>query len=68
MKKKDASFVWDQACHNAFESIKKYLTNLPILGAPMVNKPLMLYIAAQKCSRGALLVITTQKVLFGSLY
>ena len=26
--KKDVPFVWDKACHNAFESIKKYLANL----------------------------------------
>ncbi|RVW60032.1 hypothetical protein CK203_089491 [Vitis vinifera] len=48
-------FVWDEACHNAFESIKKYLANPPILGAPMAGKPLILYIAAQECSLGALL-------------
>ena len=33
--KKDVSFVWDVACHNAFENIKKYSANPPILGAPM---------------------------------
>ncbi|KAL6311102.1 hypothetical protein AAG906_005452 [Vitis piasezkii] len=54
LMKKDVPFVWDKACHNAFESIKKYLANPPILGAPMAGKPLILYIAAQKCSLGAL--------------
>ena len=44
--KKDVSFVWDEACHNAFESIKKVLANPPILGAPMASKPLILYIFA----------------------
>ena len=53
--KKDVPFVWDKACHNAFKSIKKYLANPPILGAPMAGKPLILYIAAQECSLGALL-------------
>ena len=33
--KKDVPFVWDEACHNSFESIKKYMANPPILGAPM---------------------------------
>ena len=32
LMKKDVPFFWDEACHNAFESIKKYLDNPPILG------------------------------------
>ncbi|KAL6315044.1 hypothetical protein AAG906_030888 [Vitis piasezkii] len=54
LMKKDVPFVWDKACHNPFESIKRYLANPPILGALMAGKPLILYIAAQKCSLGAL--------------
>ena len=52
---KNVLFVWDKACHNTFESIKKYLANPTIIGAPMVGKPLILYIAAQECSLRALL-------------
>ncbi|XP_070010371.1 uncharacterized protein [Nicotiana sylvestris] len=44
--RKDIPFRWDQSCQNAFESIKKYLLNPPVLGAPMLGKPLILYIAA----------------------
>ena len=55
LMKKYVPFFWDKACHNAFESIKKYLANPPSLGAPMVGKSLILYIAAQECSLGALL-------------
>ena len=55
LMKKNVSFVWDEACHNAFESIKKYLANAPVLGAPIPGKPLTLYIAAQERSLGALL-------------
>ncbi|XP_008245038.1 PREDICTED: uncharacterized protein LOC103343140 [Prunus mume] len=51
----DAPFVWDEACHNAFESIKKYLSSSPLLGAPIPGKPLILYITAQERSIGALL-------------
>ncbi|KAM2808319.1 hypothetical protein PS2_043218 [Malus domestica] len=32
LMKKDVPFVWDEACHNAFESIKKYLSSPPVLG------------------------------------
>ncbi|CAL8116470.1 unnamed protein product [Prunus armeniaca] len=55
LMKKDAPFVWDEACHNAFESIKKYLSSSPLLGAPIPGKPLILYITAQERSIGALL-------------
>ena len=47
--------MWDEACHNAFESIKNYLANALVLGAPIPGKPLTLYIAAQERSHGALL-------------
>ncbi|KAI5312980.1 hypothetical protein L3X38_042154 [Prunus dulcis] len=56
LMKKDVPFVWDEACHNAFESIKKYLSSSPLLGAPIPGKQLKLYIAAQERSIGALLV------------
>ncbi|KAM1762296.1 hypothetical protein TB1_004857 [Malus domestica] len=55
LMKKDVPFVWDKACNNAFESIKKYLSSPPILGAPVPGKPLILYIAAQESSVGALM-------------
>ena len=51
----DASFIWDYACRNAFESIKKYLASPPVLGAPVPGKPFILYIVAQEGSIGALL-------------
>ncbi|KAM0966919.1 hypothetical protein ACFX2C_022616 [Malus domestica] len=55
LMKNDASFVWDDACRNAFESIKMYLASPPVLGAPMLGKLLILYIVAQKGSIEALL-------------
>ncbi|CAL2238577.1 unnamed protein product [Prunus armeniaca] len=54
LMKKDVPFVWDEACRNAFESIKKYLSSSPLLGALIPGRPLMLYIAAQERSIGAL--------------
>ena len=55
LMKKDASLHWDQSCQNAFESIKSYFLNSPVLGAPTPGKPLILYIASQERSLGALL-------------
>ena len=54
LMKKGAQFKWDQSCQKAFDIIKKYLTNPSVLGAPILGKPLILYIAAQENSLGAL--------------
>ncbi|KAG9442388.1 hypothetical protein H6P81_018242 [Aristolochia fimbriata] len=46
---------WDEACRNAFNNIKVYLTKPSVLVAPFVGRPLLLYIAAQERSVGPLL-------------
>ncbi|KAM2658151.1 hypothetical protein EV1_013454 [Malus domestica] len=66
--KKDVPFVWDEACHNAFESIKKYLSSPPVLGAPVLGKPLILYITTQESSVGALLAQENESQKEGALY
>ncbi|XP_070041260.1 uncharacterized mitochondrial protein AtMg00860-like [Nicotiana tomentosiformis] len=48
LTKKGIPFKWDQACSNAFESIKTYLMKPPVLAVPILEKPLILYISAQK--------------------
>jgi hypothetical protein len=53
--KKGVPFKWDQACQNAFEDIKIYLSSPPILSAPVKGKPRILYTAAMPTSLGALL-------------
>ena len=53
--KKSASFVWDQACQEAYEDIKRYLTKPPVLVAPTSGKPFLLYVKAMDHSTGALL-------------
>jgi ribonuclease HI len=55
LMKKGVPFEWDTQCQNAFESIKRYLLNPPVLAAPTKGRPLILYIAAQPSSVGALL-------------
>ncbi|XP_050935167.1 uncharacterized protein LOC127143912 [Cucumis melo] len=62
LMRKDAVFDWDQLCQNAFDSIKKYLFNPPVLSAPAAGKPLILYIVAQETSLGALLAQENDKV------
>jgi hypothetical protein len=48
-------FQWDQACQSVFEDIKQYLTNPPVLCAPIKGQPLILYTTAMHASLGALL-------------
>ena len=54
LMKKGAPFVWDKECQQGFDSIKRYLLNPPVLAAPVKGRPLILYIAAQQSSLGAL--------------
>ncbi|KAG9450485.1 hypothetical protein H6P81_010450 [Aristolochia fimbriata] len=66
--KKDTPFEWDDACRNAFNNIKAYLTKPPVLVAPIIDKPLLLYIAAQEKSVGALLAQCDEDNKERSLY
>ncbi|XP_070017414.1 uncharacterized mitochondrial protein AtMg00860-like [Nicotiana sylvestris] len=68
LMKKGVPFKWDQACSNAFESIKSYLMKLPVLAAPILGKPLILYISAQERSVGALLAQENSEGKENSLY
>ncbi|KAG9446344.1 hypothetical protein H6P81_012472 [Aristolochia fimbriata] len=66
--KKGTPFEWDDTCRNAFNNIKAYLTKPPVIVAPIVDKPLLLYIAAQEKSVGALLAQCDEDNKERSLY
>lgn len=66
--KKGVPFRWDQTCSKVFEIIKAYLENPLVLAAPIPGKPLILYIAAQEMSVGALLVKENSEGEENSLY
>ncbi|KAL0290427.1 UNVERIFIED_CONTAM: hypothetical protein Sradi_7050600 [Sesamum radiatum] len=66
--KKDAPFQWVERCQNAFESIKRHLLNLPVLGALTPGKPLILYIARQELSIGALMAQENEEGKEKALY
>ena len=68
LMRKDTTFEWDEACRNAFESIKRYPLNPPVLGVPIPGKPLVLYIAAQEQSLGALLAQKNEEEKEKTLY
>jgi hypothetical protein len=45
MKKKD-HFIWSQRADEAFNDLKRALSTAPILAAPALREPILLYIAA----------------------
>ncbi|XP_028118784.1 uncharacterized protein LOC114316317 [Camellia sinensis] len=53
--KSDHEFKWEVCHQEAFDLLKKYLTNPPVLMPPMAGKPLKLYISASDLSIGCLL-------------
>ena len=53
--RKGVTFVWDQACQDAFDEIKHYLTTPPVLVPPTQGKPFFLYVRLMEHSLGALL-------------
>ena len=44
MLRKHNSGEWDEECQVAFDKVKEYLTNPPILVPPVQRKPLILYL------------------------
>ncbi|PKU62943.1 putative mitochondrial protein [Dendrobium catenatum] len=68
LAKKDTKFVWDKKCQNAFDDIKQYLSNPPVLAAPISGKPLILYTAALDESLGALLAQVNDEEKEKALY
>jgi hypothetical protein len=56
LMRKGVPFHWDEHCQNTLDNLKRYLLNPPVLVAPVKGRPLILYIATQPASIGALLV------------
>ena len=46
---------WDDECQEAFDKIKYYLTNPPVLVPPVPNRPLILYLTVFEKSMGCVL-------------
>ena len=55
LMKKNADIEWNADCQEAFEKIKKYLVNPPILCPPHKDKPLLLYLTVTDTAIGAML-------------
>ncbi|KAA3460439.1 hypothetical protein EPI10_027100 [Gossypium australe] len=53
--KKHNPDIWDDECHKAFDKIKEYLSNTPVLMSPSPDKPLILYLTVFDNSIGCVL-------------
>lgn len=53
--KKDSPKEWDENCQKAFDKIKEYLTNPPILAPALPGHPLRLYLTVTQTAAGAML-------------
>ncbi|XP_057976008.1 uncharacterized protein LOC131163438 [Malania oleifera] len=53
--KKDNPEKWSEECQKAFEKIKEYLLNPPVLVPPVPGRPLILYLVVSENSMGCVL-------------
>lgn len=53
--RKDVKIKWIEDCQKAFDKIKEYLLNPPILVPPTPRRPLILYLIVQEASMGCML-------------
>ncbi|XP_034229479.1 uncharacterized protein LOC117638438 [Prunus dulcis] len=54
--KQEQTFKWEEQHQQAFQEIKDYLSNPPVLSPPKRGRPLKLYVSASELSIGSLLV------------
>src|SRR5207244_13017254 len=59
--KKQDKFQWTLEAQQAFDELKKFLTNPPMLVPPMPEEPLLLYIAAMSHVVSTTIVIERQE-------
>src|SRR3954466_1212879 len=60
--RKSDQFVWDDEADDALESLKKQLTQAPILAAPKPKEPILLYISANNRAVSAVVVVEHMEV------
>ncbi|XP_026430549.1 uncharacterized protein LOC113327588 [Papaver somniferum] len=53
--RKNSPKEWNEECQEAFDQIKKYLSNPPVLVPPVPGKPLLLYLSVTDSSMGEVL-------------
>ncbi|XP_058009380.1 uncharacterized protein LOC131183173 [Hevea brasiliensis] len=53
--RKNQPVVWNKQCQEAFEKIKQYLSNPPVLSPPIPDIALILYLSVENMALGAML-------------
>ena len=53
--RKNQPVEWNEECQKAFDKIKEYLTSRPVLKLRRQGKPLILYLALEENTMGAML-------------
>ena len=53
---KEVKFVWNLACEEAFQALKKFLTTAPVLAQPDIDRPFDVYCDASKTGLGCVLM------------
>ena len=66
--KKDDMFNWEPEHQKAFEEIKSYLANPPILSPMLKDKSMKLYIAASECTIGSMLAQEDENGIERAIY
>ncbi|WVZ75631.1 hypothetical protein U9M48_023668 [Paspalum notatum var. saurae] len=66
LTKKNAKYLWDPKCEEAFTSLKKSLTSAPVLAQPDVTKPFDIYCDASGNGLGCVLMQEGRVIAYAS--
>ncbi|WVZ63865.1 hypothetical protein U9M48_013463, partial [Paspalum notatum var. saurae] len=66
LTKKNAKYLWDPKCEEAFTSLKKSLTSAPVLAQPDVTKPFDVYCDASSNGLGCVLMQEGRVIAYAS--
>jgi ribonuclease HI len=64
--KKEAKFVWDQKCEDAFHTLRQHLTTAPELAQPDSSKPFDVYCDASSTGLGCVLMQDNRDIAYAS--
>ncbi|WVZ50490.1 hypothetical protein U9M48_001736 [Paspalum notatum var. saurae] len=66
LTKKNAKYLWDPKCEEAFTSLKKSLTSAPVLAQPDITKPFDVYCDASGNGLGCVLMQEGRVIVYAS--
>jgi hypothetical protein len=63
---KNAKFIWNPWCEEAFLTLKKLLTTAPVLAQPDIEKPFEMYCAVSGMGIGGVLMQDGRAIAYAS--